>query len=227
MQVYGISLILEPAYSAWLQHARQVICSQYGRWAAEMHAVHVPLTGYFACPEPSVPSVDAGLGQVAAAYRDSSAVTYLCRRGIFAEPTDGGSIYLQLTDAGNPLEHAQEQEPGQAWNVGQLQASIANVLASANLGAAGIPVDTPVDTPETGLRFALMQFANLPEPVFQSATRFAQGVVTGLDLAERCAVSEIILYRYESDAVGDDWNSGGWALDLRWQIVNCYPLQNA
>ena len=108
---YGISLILEPSFTAGLHRARQVICSQYGCWAAEMHAVHLPLTGYFPCPEAVAPSVVAGLERVAAEFCSRSSLIFLARRGLAAAAGDRGSIYLEFAEAGNPPAPADGAAP--------------------------------------------------------------------------------------------------------------------
>ena len=206
---YGISLILEPAFTAGLHRARQVICSQYGCWAAEMHSVHLPLTGYFACPEPEAPSLGAALEKIAAEFRIEHPHAFLVREGTIPDTEGERSIYLAFTDGNDSLS-----EPDTA---GLLQAEVAEVLSRLNLtvGAETIP-----------LRFALLKHSGLPGQVFQSAARFAEGVVRGLELPARVALSELALFRYESAAAGEDWEEGGWAVDLSWQIIGSYPLAN-
>ena len=70
----------------------------------------------------------------------------------------------------------------------------------------------------------MLLFAGLPAPVFQSAVRFAEGVVDGVGLATYAGLAELALFRYESAAAGEDWSNGGWANDLTWQIVASFPL---
>ena len=209
---YGISLTLEPSFTAGLHRARQVTCSQYGRWAAEMHAVHVPLTGYLPCGEAAVPSIEASLEEIAAGFRDRNPDAFVSRQGVTAEAWDRGNIYVELADAGGSV-------PGSGGTGGQpiarLRSQVAGTLAQHNL-----------DAPAEGdyLRFALLQCADMPAPVFDSAARFAEGIVEGVGLAVRGRVFDLALFRYESDAAGEDWEGGGWTVDLRWQVVNSFPL---
>lgn len=204
---YGISLFLEPAFTAALHRARQVICSQYGCWAAEMHSVHLPLTNYFPCPEEEVPSLAAALEKVAEDFRSEYPGAYIVRSGTLADTQEKGSIYVPFAGESDSI-----LEPRAA---DLLQAEVTEVVSRLNLSVGGklVPLD-----------FALLQYSGLPDPVFESAFRFAEGVVEGLQLARRVGLSELVLFRYESAAAGEDWEAGGWASDLSWNIVNCFPL---
>lgn len=203
---YGISLTLEPAYTAGLHRARQVVCSQYGCWAAEMHAVHLPLTGYFPGPEETLSLIDTGLQRVAGEFRAVGRRPLLESGGLVSESGDTGSIYLEFEEVGNP------------GAVKQLISELAAVLRQSNIPG--------VEAAEA-LRFPLLQYAALPPRVFESAARFAEGVVKGLELAAQADPAELVLFRYESSTAGDDWSNGGWATDLSWQIVNAYSLTGA
>ncbi|MDE2844148.1 MAG: hypothetical protein OXN21_12320 [Chloroflexota bacterium] len=204
---YGISLILEPAFTAGLHRARQVICSQYGCWAAEMHSVHVPLTDYFACPEQEAPSLGVILGKIAEEFRGEGQEAFLTRQSTVAETEDKGSVYLAFADGTGP---ASEGGP-----VGMLRADIAEALSRLNLMVGG---EAPA------LRFALLQHSGLPAEVFRSAARFAEGVVDGLELPGKVAAAELALFRFESAAADEEWSEGSWASDLTWRICNSYEL---
>ncbi len=204
---YGISVTLEPAFTAGLHRARQVICSQYGCWAAEMHSVHLPLTGYFDCPEQEVPSLDAALDKVAGEFRDEYPSATVFRGHIVLAPEEQGSIYQAFADGVNTL--------GEPEAAALLQADVAEVLSRFNLAVGGDPLP---------LRFALLQYSGLPDHVFRSAARFAEGVVAGLQLPTQVGLFELALFRYESSAAGEDWEEGSWATDLSWQIIHVYPL---
>lgn len=205
---YGISVILDPAFSAGLHRARQVICSQYGCWAAEMHSVHLPLAGYFACPEQEVPSLGAALEKVAGDFRGECPEAYAVRGDIVLEPEKKGCIYLAF---GGGCDSVAEGEAGTL-----LRAEVAEVLGRFNLA---------VGTEAAPLRFALLQYSGLSAQVFQSAARFAAGVVEGLQLPTRGSMSELVLFRFESTAAGECWGSGAWATDLSWRIMGSYPLE--
>ena len=216
---YGISLTLEPSFTAGLHRARQVTCSQYGRWAAEMHAVHVPLTGYLPCQEALAPSIEASLEEAAAAFRGRSPDTYVSRRGVTADAGNRGNIYVELADAGGGITGVGGTGPGPGGQpIALLRSQVAATLAQHNL-------DSP--TEGDSLRFALLQCADMPAPVFDSAVRFAEGIIDGVGLAVRGRAFDLALFRYESDAAGEDWEGGGWAADLRWEVVNSFPLFDA
>ena len=204
---YGISVTLDPAYTAGLHRARQVICSQYGCWAAEMHSVHLPLTGYFACPEEEAPSLAAALERVAGEFRNEHPAAFVVREDPALRVEGEGSIYQAFADEFGDLSETRA--------VALLQAEVADVLSRLNLavGAEASP-----------LRFALLQHSGLPGQVFESAARFAEGVVQGLHLPARVALAEIALFRYESAAAGEAWEEGAWAVDLSWKVIGVYPL---
>lgn len=210
---YGISLVLEPSFCAGLHRARQVICSQYGCWAAEMHSVHLPLTGYFPCPEAEVLPLAAALEKVADEFRSEYPDAFALRGAVVAAPEEG-SIYVPFACPSSSLSEPGERNP--------LQDEVAEVLGRLNLALGSDPGG------ELGpIRFALLQFSGLPDRVFQSAVRFATGVVNGLQLPERVGLSELVLFRYQSAAAGEDWEEGSWATDLSWQISSTHPLNAA
>ena len=215
---YGISLTLEPSFTAGLHRARQITCNQYGRWAAEMHAVHAPLTGYLRCREGAVPSIEASLEEIAAGFRDSSPGAFVGRQGITAEAGNRGNIYVELADAGGGITGGGTGPGPGRQPIARLRSQVAATLAQHNL-----------DAPAEGdhLRFALLQCADMPSPVFDSAVRFAEGIIDGVGLAARGRVFDLALFRYESYAAGEDWEGGGWSADLRWQVVNSFPLVDA
>lgn len=207
---YGISVTLEPAFSAGLHRARQVTCSQYGCWAAEMHSVHVPLTGYFPCPEEAVLSLDARLEDVAQEFQKEHPGVRLSRRVDLVHEEAEGSIYVEF-DSG-------EGASPESLAVEDLRNRLETALTGLNL--APQPENYP-------LRFALLQYAGLPLRVFESAARFAAGVVDGLGLAASVDLAELVIFRYESDAAGENWDGGGWAADLRWQVMDSFPLSGS
>ena len=204
---YGISLVLEPGFTASLHRARQVICSQYGCWAAEMHSVHLPLTGYFPCPEEEVPSLAAALEKVADDFRSEYPDAFVVRSRLLAFVQEEGSIYVPFDGGSNSISEPRSAD--------LLQGEVTTVLSRLNLTLGGKLIP---------LNFALLQHSGLPDQVFQSAARFAEGVVAGLQLPGRVSLSELVLFRYESAAAGEDWSGGNWAADLAWRIVNSYPL---
>ncbi len=204
---HGISVTLDPAFTAGLHRARQVICSQYGCWAAEMHSVHLPLTGYFPCPEEEVPSLATALEKVAGDFRNEYPDAHVIRSGTLANTPDNGSIYVPFAGG--------DKASSEPRDVEQLQIEVIEVVSRFNLSLGGELLP---------LEFALLQYSRLPDHVFQSAFRFAEGVVEGLQLPTRVALSELALFRYESTAAGEDWDNGAWAADLSWQIIDSFAL---
>ena len=204
---YGVSLVLDPSFSAGLHRARQVICSQYGCWAAEMHSVHLPLTGYFPCHDEEVLPLAAALEKVADDFRSAYPDASVLRESDVTDAPEEGSIYVPFACQSSSLS-----EPGER---NLLQDEVAEVLSRLNLSLGGEPLP---------FRFPLLQFSGLPAPVFQSAVRFAAGVVNGLQLPTRVYPFELALFRYESAAAGEDWDNGNWATDLSWKMINAYDL---
>ena len=191
-----------------------------------MHSVHVPLTGYFTCPEEVVSRLDSGLSEVVSVFRRECPGVAIARQSLVAESENRGNIYVAFSSAeespagrgGGPFGQMPKEDFLQTRALHQLLTGVAAVLDRCNL-------DTMDGSP--ALRFALMQCADLPSRVFASAVRFSEGVIEGLDLPARVDVAELALFQYESDAAGDSWEGGSWAVDLRWQILNTYPLAGA
>ena len=69
-----------------------------------------------------------------------------------------------------------------------------------------------------------MQHAELPPTVFDSAVVFAGAVVRDLEIPNETPAWQLVLLRFESDAAGEDWSHGGWAADLRWNLLASYPI---
>ncbi len=225
---YGVSLLLDPAFSAGLHRARQVICSQFGCWAAEMHSVHVPLTAYFPCPDEKVPALAAALESsvleapepLNPAHPEPVEGPAVLRQPVTADASEG-SIYLPFVPAHPGPGEGRSDDLGSIQTIQTLQGRVADALAR---------VDIPVSpAPALPLRFALLQYGGLPAPVFGSAVRFAAGVVDGLRLPDHATADGLALFRYQSQAADADggsaaeidasWQKGGWAPDLSWAIV--------
>ena len=227
---YGISVIPQPRFTARVYRARQLICGQYASWAAEMHMVHLPLIEYFSCPDDLVQALETGLEGVARAARDSFREPApkdgiaLAHRGVAAAPGDSGNIFLDFV-----AEEASRRSDGDTVRtINQLRDAVVEALAPV-YGSASHPdmERMQIDRRNHPLRIALMLHANLPSPVFASALAFAQSVVADLEVPEASTAWQLVLIRFESDAAGadwGDWNRGLWAADLRWQVINSYPL---
>ena len=77
--------------------------------------------------------------------------------------------------------------------------------------------DYPISIP-------LMQHANLPQKVFESAVVLAQQSQEGPNIEVSMTLWQLALIRFESDAVGEDWGSGAWDSALRWQLTSTHNL---
>ena len=212
---YGISAIPQPSFTAGIHRARQTLCNQYGTWAAEMHTVHLPLIDYFPCPDELVESVDAGLERVA---KESPRIT-LHRPGVVAAPGHPGNIFLEfagadpISTAGRPVDEPRQLREAVFESLRQVDGLAPYLEPHRDKGREDCP-----------LRIGLMLHGNLPPRVFESAVTFAQEVVASLIVDQSVEIWQLVLIRFESDAAGEDWSAGGWAADLRWQIVSSYPF---
>ena len=224
---YGVSLIVQPSFTAGLHRVRQLVCNQYASWAAEMHMAHLPLIDYFACPEELVAAVDAGLDKAVEDFNQDSQAVLLTRQQVTAVSDGPGHLFVPFVEAGNDLPDGSRgsglgrRRPDKT--VRQLRAEVLKVAASIT-GATQTQQDEILDRP---LRFDLMRYAHLPPRVFQSAANFAAGALDGVDLAMSTFPVELVLLRLESEAAGEDWDAGGWAADLSWRVVNAYPFKYA
>ena len=219
---YGISLLTDPDFTARVYRARQLICGQYACWAAEMHMVHLPLSGYFALDAGSDSDGDnaaetaaesrltAELEQLATRYRRVSPRFPLFNRGLAVTrtaPADG-NIWLDFSP-----EVVNE-------SLYRLQALVADLLQrspaiSSDRGVFG--ADFPPQIP-------LLSHANLPDSVFDGALEFARAVTDELKVSQITRAWRITLIRFASDAAGADWSGGRWAADLSWRAVASYGL---
>ena len=217
---YGIGLALEPGFTARAYRARQLICGQYASWAAEMHMVYLPVSGYFECAEPVVALVDAGLAEIAAQSKETAAQFLLSHRGVDSHFDTGCHIFLAFTGSNDSL-----------------------VLSDLHTSVAGL-LEKTLD-PEPGARFLprsalghsegnsgenyrsfvpLMQYAKLPATIFEDAVEFARAVVDDLQIPAATRAWRLLLLRFISEAAGEDWEGGRWAVDLRWELLASYPL---
>jgi hypothetical protein len=216
---YGIGLVPEPAFTARVYQARQIICGQYACWAAEMFPVHLPLAMFFRCPEEAVAPVSAGLERIAGQTRglvlrpESSPVAAL--------PGAAGGIALDLVD---PVNSWQDRP------IRALQQAILQMLAKVE----GVAREPQRGEPEFRPQVPLMQEAALPPDAFQGAVEFAKGVVRevlGMGQASPrpwTMGGALLLMRLESiaaDAEAGGWEQGRWARDLRWSLTAACSLK--
>ena len=90
--------------------------------------------------------------------------------------------------------------------------------------ATGIVAGPPGPHREYRPHLPLLQHAKLPGPVFADAVEFARAVAADLQIPSGTQAWRLLLLRFESDAAADDWSGGGWAADLRWELLASYPL---
>jgi 2'-5' RNA ligase len=210
---YGVVLIPEPSFTARVYRARQLVCGQYGSWAAEMHPLHLTLADYFECAESALDSVSRSLSGIAEEIHNRSLHFPMLSRGVATFPNVAGHIHLDFRVSENPRERRQQE-------LNFLHQQVVSLLE-----------DTPGAVPD--LRFArekfhphitLMQQAQLTTAVFTGAVEFATSVLRDLQVPNTTRAWQMVLLRFESAAAGEDWNNGRWALDLRWQMLDAYPL---
>ena len=210
---YGIALIPEPGFTARVYRARQLICGQYACWAAEMHMLRLPLIEYFQCPEDAVESLTAGLGRVARQGQVKYQVIPLAHHGASTSLECPGDIFLDFTVAVD----------GVAQNLPvlkSLRTDVLDLLESGHVVNAGAIPSAADYHP----RISLMQHAELPQSVFDSAVAFAAAVIKDLEIPNETRAWQLVLLRFESDVAGEDWSHGGWAADLRWNLLASYPI---
>ncbi len=205
---YSVLLVPEPSFTATAYRARQIICGQYGSWAAEMHMLHLPVTSFFQCADSSVEELDAGLAAIAEYSRRSAPQFSMSHHGAVPMPAGSGNISLDFgqEDRNNPLQGLQR-------NTAELLEQTANVEPGP---------ESPSGPPRPNV--PLMQYANLPPAVFSDAVEFARGVVEHLQLPEATRAWRLLLVRFRSDGAGDDWGDGRWAADLSWELLHSYSL---
>lgn len=217
---YGVGLALEPGFTARAYRARQLICGQYASWAAEMHMVYLPVSDYFECPERVVAIVDAELAVIAAQSKQRAAQFALTHRGIGAHFGDGCHIFLETADSND----------SSALN--DLHASVAGMLEKTLATAPAAAINPQLFPESSEVNSAanyrpcvpLMQYAKLPTAVFEDAVEFARAVLTDLQVPGATQAWRLLLLRFISEAAGEDWKGGGWAADLRWELLASYPL---
>ena len=196
---HGVELVFEPQFTARLYRARQLVCGQYGCWAAEMHMLRMPLVSYFECPDASLAALDAGLARVAANRRSTLGAV---APGNITADVETCSIALDFTH-----------------NIGGLLA-LQEEVAAAAARTPGARLSGEIFRP----RIALLEFGGLPPAILDDATEYAR-VVTG-EMAVPVVTKpwRLVVLRYSSEAAGDDWSNGRWAADVSWRQLFSYAL---
>ena len=68
----GIELVVEPEFTARAYRTRNIVCGQYGSWAAEMHLLRMNVVSYFRCSDTNVDLLADGVGRLAEDSRKRS-----------------------------------------------------------------------------------------------------------------------------------------------------------
>ena len=202
---YGIELVFEPEFTARVYRARQLVCGQFGCWAAEMHLLRMTLAPYFPCPDGPLAALGEELAGIAAASRRFSPA-FAAVRGAVAAAPETGSVFLEFADGNEALL--------------ALQAAAASAAAQAAAGDA----EPPPAAAEFRPRIALLEYGGLPAPILADAAEFAGAVAADLCLPPLTRAWRLLLVRYESAAAGEDWGGGSWAADVSWRQLQSWPL---
>jgi 2'-5' RNA ligase len=210
---YGVALIPEPSFTARAYRARQIICGQYASWAAEMHMLHMPLTGFFQCPDSGVEPISEGLARIAEEIHHRVSRFPLLHRGVSTFPDVVGNLHLDFTVSANPVvRHQQELDV--------LHHDVIDLLEHTE----GVVLDRGSTDENFHPHINLMEYANLPPAVFNTAIEFAKGVLRDLQIPHETRAWQLVLLRFQSEAAGNNWANGGWAADLHWQLLATHPL---
>lgn len=205
---YGIALIPEPAFTARAYRARQLICGQYATWAAEMHMLHLTVADFFECPEGNVGDLDLELARIAEQTRGAVHQFEFTRGGVATFPNVRGNIFLDLATA-------EKSQP---------LYTLHNDVIDGLERVPGVVSELRFARDAYWPHITLMQRGELPPAVFQAAVHFSGVVVHDLQIPTTTTAWQLTLTRFESDMAGADWDDGGWAADLRWTVLNSYPL---
>ena len=205
---YAVLLVPDPAFTNRAYRARQIICGQYGSWAAEMLMVHLMLSRFFPCPDEQLPEVAAGLAAIASDSREASPGFPMSHRGVASLEELPGTIFLDFTP----------QEPDHPLLT--LHASVAGLVSSVADG----PDDAASAGAGTRIYLPLMQYADLSEMIFADAVEFAGSVVDNLATPAGTTAWRLMLARFQSQSAGESWDQGGWANDVSWKLLASFPL---
>jgi hypothetical protein len=208
----GIELVVEPAFTARAYRTRNIVCGQYGSWAAEMHMLRMSVVSYFQCSDTVVDHLAHEAGRIAEESRQRNPRFSINCRGV-ASGRDGDNGDRKLNNIFLDFQVSDPSHPLIALRKDAL--SMVNELPGAEL---------PPDTGEYHPRINLMEHADLPSPVMSDATDFAKGVAIDVGVPSVARAWRLVLLRYHSESAGDDWSSGSWANDIRWEHLSSYVL---
>ena len=205
----GIELVVEPTFTARAYRTRNIVCGQYGTWAAEMHMLRMSLVSYFECPDTVLDHLAHGAGQVAEASRKGSPRFSMNRRGVAmgrnGNEVDYNSIYLDFdqSDSNHPLITLRRDA----------------LLMVDELFGTTMPAASDYHH-----KINLMEYADLPSAVMDDASDFARGVAIDVGVPAAGRAWRLVLLRYHSEFAGDDWSNGSWASDISWEYLFSFVL---
>ena len=211
---YGISLIPEPVFTSRVYRLRQLVCGQYGAWAAEMEMLHMPLIPYFDSSEEGISNISIGLERISAESQKNSLRFPLVSRGVGHMLENCADIFLEFTVAEDPIDRGQRHLQKLWWKILELVESTSGTV---------IP-DINILKSDYKPYIYLMKHANLSDSVFLSAVTFAENVIRDLNIPNSTKAWQLQLIRFESNSDIESWNKGGWASDLRWRVLESYSL---
>ena len=205
---YAIGLTPDPAFTALAYRARQIICGQYGMWAAQTYRVHITLATLFPCREEAVDTILQGLGAIARASRQRHPSFRLTHRGVQTFPGLDTTIFLDFSgqSGSHPLQ--------------QLHERVVDLLQST----AGAEPDLRFARQNYWPHLTLMQNAQLKPAVFRDAVEFAQEVVCLMELPDSATAWRTQLVRFETDAAEDGSVIPHWEKTPQWSILDSFPL---
>ena len=198
----GIELVVDPAFTVKAYRTRNVLCGQYGSWAAEMHMLRMSLISYFECSEIAVEQLANGIRRVAEESNNRSPQFSINCRGASA---GNNSIYLDF---------------------GQLASD--HPLITLHCDASAMVDELPGATLPVEIdyhhKIYLMEHSELSDGVMSDALYFGQGVATDIGVPDVASAWRLVLLRYHSESAEDDWSHGRWASDVRWEYISSYAL---
>ena len=196
---YGIDLVLQPSFTAKAYQTRQIVCGQYSSWAAEMQMLRMALTPYFPCPDDRLPILASQVESIASETTDQE--TYMLRRTGIAVIPGASSVLMEFA------------APAQLFELQR------KAMEASQSHTAGLHSSHPFRP-----AIALLEYGNFPDEILKDAARFAEGVVSSLEVAQTALPWRLLLTRYSSEAADDDWSNGRWASDLSWQQLYSHSL---
>ena len=205
----GIELVLEPAFTARAYRTRNIVCGQYGSWAAEMHMLRMSVVGYFECSDAAVGNLTQGAERVAAESSKRSPRFSIKCHGVatdkYGNGADSNSIYLDFdqSDSNHPLITLRRDA----------------LRMVDELSGATMPVAS-----DYRHKINLIEHADLASAVMDDALDFARGVAIDVGVPAVASAWRLVLLRYHSESAGDDWSNGSWASDISWEYLSSFVL---